>query len=230
MKYSRLFHSAGPEVGFVPQVYKATVNFDIYHPNSAYHLNFAKADESTLWPIPQLSKKAKKTDLLSVSFMSLSGKLLISSKLHNIISKSKTTGIQFVKTELIIKVGKIEEYWILNPFQSDLSFIDCANSHFGFMDSLGRNILEEIQFSSAKDFIEAYKDSQISAIKNPYPNHRPLVINKIAIHENLGIDFFSVMPLIYGGIGFFVSEKLRDEIESVGCTGVVFKDPNQHYP
>ena len=230
MKYFRLFHSAGPEVGFVPQVYEATVNFDIYHPNSAYHLNFAEADESTLWPKPKLCKRAKKTDLLSVSFMSLSGKLLISSKLNNILSKSKTTGVQSVKAELMVKKGKTEEYWIVNPFLSELSFIDCAYSHFGFMDSMGTNILEEIQFSSPNNFIEAYRDNQKSAIKNPYPNHRPLVINKIAFHENLEIDFFSVMPLIYGGIGFFVSEKLRDEIESAGCTGIVFKEPNEHYP
>jgi hypothetical protein len=33
-----------------------------------------------------------------------------------------------------------------------------------------------------------------------------------------------------GGVGFFVSEKLKNEIENAGCTGMVFTSPNDVYP
>lgn len=75
MNFYRIFHSTGKDVGYYPQVYDAELNFHIEDKNSCVRLSFSKAREITLWPIPKLSYRAKKTDLISISFIGLSDKL-----------------------------------------------------------------------------------------------------------------------------------------------------------
>ena len=53
------------------------------------------------------------------------------------------------------------------------------------------------------------------------------MINHIEVDENLAPDFFSLTSVLDGGIGFFVSEKLKFEIEAAGCTGILFKALNE---
>jgi hypothetical protein len=73
--------------------------------------------------------------------------------------------------------------------------------------------------------------NQKDAISVGYPKHRPLVIKKISFKVDGKIcDFFSIAGMIYGGYGFFVSGKVKDEIQNTGCTGIVFKEPNEKYP
>jgi hypothetical protein len=42
-------------------------------------------------------------------------------------------------------------------------------------------------------------------------------------------DFF-ILNYIEGGVGYFVSESLKIEIEKKGCSGIVFTEPNERYP
>ena len=230
MKYFRLYNSVEKQVGFVPQVHDAVVDFNIYDPASAYHVNFSKASENTLWPIAKLSPKAEKTDLISSSFMSLSNKLLISPKLYQIITNYETKGVQFIKSKLITKSGRKEDYWIVNPFLSDYSFLDPINCKFVYTDSMGKNELEEVKFNFPEEFIQAYIQNKRDAVVIGYPNHRPLIIKEIAFKDDSSPDFFAVSAVLNGYMGYFVSEKLRSAIEEAGCTGIVFTEPNKRYP
>jgi hypothetical protein len=52
-----------------------------------------------------------------------------------------------------------------------------------------------------------------------------LVIENIVLRSDIFVDFFVLSP-VYGGIGYFVSEDLKIEMEKLGCTRIVFKEPN----
>lgn len=231
MIYYRLYHSINEnEIGKFTQVDDAVVPTSVNDINYISRLLFEKANEKTLLPKGILASKAKKTDLISSGFMGFNSRLFVSSKLNNLLSGSNSKGVQSLKTSLIVKKKKEEEYWLINPYLSDLDFIDFNVSSFGFTDAMGNTILEEIKFKSSSDFIRAYNDNKISAIKNPYPNHRPLLITNVVFREDSKLNFFSLASVLYGGIGFYVSEKLKNEIEEAGCTGIVFTEPNERYP
>lgn len=38
------------------------------------------------------------------------------------------------------------------------------------------------------------------------------------------------MKRVYGGVGFYVSEKVKKQIEEAGCTGFFFSNPEEKYP
>lgn len=229
MGFFRLYNSAGMDIGYSPQVSDCILNFNIYDQDSAYYLNFSKATERTLWPQCKLSSKAKKTDLISISFMSLSNKLFVSPKLKEILSLNNTKGVQFIKSKLTIKNKIDEEYWIINPFLSDYTFLKINDCEFVYTDPMGDKILTKKKFHNIKEFQLAFEKNRCDAIKIGYPNHRPLSMQNISLLEDSDVDFFSLSP-VNGGIGFFVSEKLKNEIEKAGCTGIVFTEPNEKYP
>ena len=56
-----------------------------------------------------------------------------------------------------------------------------------------------------------------------------LIISKLIFDATNVVDFF-VVKYITGGVGFFVSERLKKEIETEHCTGIVFTEPNERYP
>lgn len=233
MNYYRLYNSLiVSEIGCYPQVNDAEVDFDIYNKNSAYHLHFAKANPNTLWPVSKLSKKAKKTDLISVSFLGLSNKLLISEKLYSIVSKSHYDDLQFIESRLITKDKKEHEYWIVNPYKNSIANLDPRNSLFSYLKTIGSNERIEpiITFKDSNELTEAFEKNKMNAKLKGIENHTPLVIDKVSLRNDLIVDIFALSPTTNGGIGFFVSEKLKNEIENAGCTGIVFTEPNEKYP
>ena len=203
--------------------------FNIYDKNSAYHLNFFEANDKTLWPVPKLSGKAKKTDLVSTSFMSLSNKLLISKKLFSILATAKSPGIQTIKSKLITR-GKSEDYWIINPLKSKIACLDLNKSSFAFLHSIGGNIKTNLLFSSFTELNDAFEQNKNDAKSGGLENHKPLIIDVISIKEDCEDDFFVLSPINHGGIGFFVSESVKNKICEAGCTGIVFTEPNEKYP
>lgn len=226
MNFFRLLESTGTDVGQYPQVIDANVDFDIYEKRSSYHLNFTEAIGTTIWPIPKLSNKAKKTDLISVSYMGLSSKLLISNKLYIILNSINSKGIQFINSKLIFKKQIEENYWIVNPHISDFSFLDIKNCNFVYTDAMGKIEISDENFDSIEDYIKVYLKNKQDAISIPYPNFHPLFFKKVAIKNDTSIEFFALSG-VSGGIGFYVSERLKEDIEAAGFTGIVFKHLNE---
>lgn len=160
--------------------------------------------------------------MLSASFSGLSGRLVVSKRFQEILEGFSSEGVEFLKSSVLTSKGKTEDYWIVNPFQSGYNFLDFNNCEFSYMDGMVRNIIEKANFSSAEDFIHAYLENRKSAISNPYPNHRPLMITKIVIKPTYDWDFFSIAPIKPGGKGFFVSEVLKRKIEDEKFSGIEF--------
>lgn len=231
MKFFRIYNSSkAEEVGFYPQVFNAVVNYDIYDENSAYHLHFSKATEKTLWPICKLSGKAKKTDLISISFTSLSNQLLVSSKLYSIIANNNSSSVQLIKSKLIINAKKQDEYWIINPIISKISNLDIHNSTFAYLKSIGSTNKTFIRFENMNDLIiEFDRNNQVAKSRN-LENYKPFIIDEVFINKACEDDIFALAPLDYAGIGYFVSEKIKKEIQAAGCTGIVFTESNEKYP
>ncbi len=228
MKYFQIHNSCNfKEIGFAPQVHSALVEYNIYEKNSSYNLNISKSSTETLWPIPKLSNKAKITDLISTSFMGLS-QFVMSDKLKNIILKGNVNGIEFIETKLITKKETLENFWIINPFELHFDFLNFENTEFVFKNRINYEIMKRIKFSSLKDFLSTLDDNKNNAIENN-ANFEPLQIDKIVFTSMTNADFFCI-DRVYSGIGYYVSEDLKNKIAEQGCTGLVFTDPNERYP
>jgi len=228
--FFRLFNSADErEVGFVPQVYKAKVDFDINGPDSSIHLNLSPSESNTKWPVPILAKRAKKTDLISVSFAGLSNCLLVSKKLYLIFNQFRQQGVQFIETPLFFSDGSSDTYWIVNPYLTSFSVLNVRDCEFIFTDRFGKVELRKVQYEKTEDLERAFKENRADATRMD-TDFSPLWIDSISFVNEISIDFVFVPAMRYGYLGYFVSKQLKDEIVNQKCTGLVFTDPNENYP
>ncbi len=58
---------------------------------------------------------------------------------------------------------------------------------------------------------------------------QPLSISRLTFNQNYSVDFFSI-ERVWGGYGYFVSDKLQKALENNKCSGMIFVDPNERYP
>ncbi len=229
MKYFRIYRTCDEKIiGVGSQITEGLypTTFDSYR--GLYMYSFKKVNKDVEIPKAILSKKAKLVDIISASFLS-AGQFFISNKLQNIFSNYLIEGLEFLPTSIIFQNKEIKDFWITNPYQSSFSFLDVLNSEFAFTDSMGSLVKEVIKFKDVNEYLEAFEKNKLDAIKIGYPNFKPLAINKIVLKKDITIAAFSIIG-VYGGIGIFVSEMLKNKIEEAGCTGIVFTDVNHRYP
>jgi hypothetical protein len=229
MKYFRINNASdGKAIGFYPQVSNGIYPTTRDSSNALGMLLYnEKVKLNTEIPKGILHKRAKLTDLLSVSF--LSGSLFLSERLKSIITEHSCKGVQFLNTSIMVREKENTSFYILYPHESDYSFLDMKKTEFVFKDIMLKEILNKVEFKSVNEYLLALNENKKDAIRIGFPSFRPLIIDKIAIIENYDIDFFSI-ERVHGGIGYFVSEKLRLQIEEAECTGIVFTQPNEKYP
>lgn len=214
MKYFRIQHSTNlKEIGKFSQcdngIFVSTWN----SPNSLLSFFMKKADNENL-EVPEfyIDRKAKVTDLLSVSFVSF--KLVISTKVKNLIEEFKYDGIQFFRSALHSDSEVVnKEYWILNPYGFRNEFI-----HFP-LSTIECRLKVDISYHEVNDIVEfnqfmedSKKESKICVIDK-------LTLNKAKINE----EFF-LLQGVSGGIGYFVSENLKNKMIKAGCSGIEFEE------
>ena len=221
MKVFRVRNSVEPKVigsKKFPQVRDAKGDFNVqsfnHIGNSLFFLN--QINVEPILPELVLWDSSKATDLISSSFSGTGYGLICSNKLKEIIEKVAHRSIQFFEITLHHKVN-IFNYWYLHPFKANNEFIDYKESEIWEEKSFLK--VRRREFSDVDSFI-----GEVKQVKYPYP----LNIVKYSLKKVLP-DFF-ILTFIEGGIGFFVSENIKNEIESAGCSGIVFKDPNELYP
>lgn len=214
-----------------PQVEKVIIPTTWDDPNYIGNYIFEKPNENVLVPKAVLSSKSKLTDLISAASVGLTTNLLISDRLKILIENSKNSGIIFFKTTLIHpKIQNEIPYWILHSFDSAYEILDLQQSSFSLVnDEIAMNVKAPINFHSSEQIRRRYKDIYDKAFRNP-PESEYLIIDKIIFKEKAEIDFFSLRNILNGGIGYYVSEDLKTEMEKEGCTGMVFRKPNEPYP
>ncbi|RZL39910.1 MAG: hypothetical protein EOP00_27330 [Pedobacter sp.] len=228
IKYWRLYSSAEKEVGFVPQIIGPVFKGLYNDKNQLWNTYLKPIDPTTIIPKAHLQKKAKITDLMSVGFAS--GNLFVSEKLKQIIKPFNTDGIQFAETEIITKTGEYIKVNLMHPYETDYKFIDASNTEFCYTNSMGDMLLSRVYFNSGQEYYKAQIDNRTKISQIETMDYEPLIINKIAFKEEINIDILSVFGIKYGGVGFFVSQTLKDKILEEKCTGVIFRELNERYP
>jgi hypothetical protein len=172
-----------------------------------------KVDRNVLIPKARLRLKSTKiTDILSGWGHGFTGRLLISDTLKNIIEKSKQHGVQFFYTTVFDFSGEKQfSYWLANVYIFFPEYIDYPKCEIWVATIDGKD-KERVHVVSYTDFQQ--KSNQYAP--------REFEISKVALLENqIEYDFFALdkMP---GVVSYFVSERLKNEIEKNACTGIEF--------
>lgn len=213
MKYYRLKHSwIDKEIGQFPQVSECTYDVNVNDPRFIDNLGFLeKLENDVKVPAGKLANRAKITDLVSASPKGLSGKLLISNRLKQIIKKYSDNKAQLFETYILSK-GTKYVYWLLHPYCFDFEYIDFKRS----LVKIENENLERvpIQINSFEEFQEKLEYAKIK--------RKLIFIDSISFKVNTSSDLFFIR-YVYGGLGYYCSEKLKSEIEDSGCTGLIFE-------
>jgi hypothetical protein len=227
MNYYRLANSATASVvGTVPQVQELIYPSRRDSPNLVTNFFFRKSDGYTELPALKLAKKGKSTDFLSTV---TAGRLCISNKMKEIIEQEEVYGIEFLEVDLVTK-DSTSQYWLLNPFDPGYRFLDLQKSKFVIMaDVPSRVPIKDVSFNDFNEVVEGFRNNDKSARENGIM-HKPLMMSEIAVREDAEVDLFVLRGDLYTGIGFFVSDRLKQRLVNAGCTGVLYGPLNGPMP
>jgi len=197
------------EIGKYPQSEDSVILTTTDDPLFTDNLRWRKVDRY-LAPKPILMKKAKLTDLIS-AVRGTSLRLVISDKLKTILEKYSGS-MQYFYTSVIYKGEEIEDYWLTNPFEFDYDAVDYTKSIVTLRERTTW-VDKPVIVKSADEFEELVEKIEET---NLAPHIRP-------VHFLPPVKDFFVLSYVRGGIGYYVSEKLKKEIEDAGCTGIRFR-------
>lgn len=171
---------------------------------------FKKKIDSNNIEIPEfnLVNKARQTDLLSTNFLDLM--LVVSPRFKDLLNLKNNKDLQFFRS--IIHGNKTSaECWIINPFSFKNDYIDYRASIIKCSDSTGSSYLRVMNQREFEQLIESgRKNGKIYVISSP----------KLYL-DNVKEDFF-LLDGVAGGIGYYVSENLKKEMDHTGFTGITF--------
>lgn len=213
MKYFRIQHSTNlKEVGLFPQCTDAKNYTEIQEFGLGY---FDKISNPFLLPQPILRNKSKLTDLLNVVPVSSPVFLVLSDDLLNFIIPRINVGYQRWKLtshgqgEIITKYNLFHKS---NP--SERQLIDFKNSEFILKNNETKKE-EKVSLSNYNEFHENW-------MKLIYSNHSMEIKSVTLDLQKFTNDVFRIIQLYSLGIGYYVSEKLKNEIQNKGFTGIQF--------
>jgi len=221
MNYFRIRHTLSTKVlGHHPQVKDIKHNCDVWdEPKFIEHLKFEKINFEPIVSNPILYSKSNKTDLIESLGIGFTLRLLISSKLKNILTEYNQKEFQYFPCSIFHNNIEHMNYWILNSFGDNQVFIDFKKSEVQLRSRKpeGGTKLNSISITSLEDF-----DRNLEFHRN---SKSLLNIVKVVLKENINKDFF-VLRNVDGGLGYFISEKLKIEIEDADCSGIEFQPIN----
>ena len=169
----------------------------------------------------ELFANAKLNDLI-MEGGPVSGFLVMSGKLKTILEKYRKTGLQFFNINIIKRKEFFTDYWLLNMYEFNHDYIDFANSIVihQLKKAGGGTEAKEIKVKSTEEFNNHLKIAQEKL--------EVITIQKVALNEDLITEDFFMLKHVFGG-NRFVSEKLKQEIEQAGCTGIEFQPSELSY-
>jgi hypothetical protein len=137
--------------------------------------------------------------------------LTISNRLKEILEKNSHGNIQFIPLTIYYKKKYLTNYWLTNIlfFDNEKAINYCESLIFEC------HFNTEIKMISMND----YEDFKQNEIKLEWPNN--LFIEKVVFKSKVDHNLCTIRR-VSGGAGYFVSEKLKEEIELAGCTGIEF--------
>ncbi|WBX96183.1 imm11 family protein [Chryseobacterium gambrini] len=167
------------------------------------------------------NKKASLTDLIEIWNVGFNLNLLLSGKLKNIIEKyiDKKKG-EFINCPIIKDGIEYTDYWLFNGYNFNQEYIDFQNSLIKYekqADDFETSYNTKMIFLSVNSLEEFEKYVDVAKEKAEI-----ITIEKLTLKENSIPDEFFMLRYVFSGI-YFISEKLKKEIEDAGCTGIEFQ-------
>lgn len=217
MDFYRMSVSSGTDIGKTFPQSQDEINIvsieDIKHfRNQKPYILLA---DDVVMPEPILHPKAILTDLVSTVAISLG--LLVSERLKLIIEKlTSPSEIQFISVNLHSKKAQFK-YWLLWPLQFDMALIRYDVSEI-YKDSTLLGPFEKMHIKSYQEYLDALKLIE----KNFSHSREGMEITSLFFQEGISKNFLQIEN-VKGGIGYFVSDNLKKQIESAGCTGISFE-------
>jgi hypothetical protein len=189
MRYFVIGNSLNTQIlGNYPQTKTIKYNCDVWNePHFIEHVHNEKIDFEPIVSNAILSPKSKLTDLIDVTGMGFTRKLLISSKLRKIIEKYCKSGIQFFQSPIIHRTDIIPDYWVMNAYNIRLDLIDYYNSEIFSRrrKAEGGTYLIEEKISDMDSFIKKREEYNSKKTGN-------LFIKKVKILPRANEDFFTL--------------------------------------
>ncbi|WP_276977724.1 DUF1629 domain-containing protein [Flavobacterium filum] len=227
MKYYRLQFTLnskyyGSKNGYVKDyIHKSSIN----DPKFIGKIKNEKIDFKPYLLDIEIFENSKIADLIE-SGGQVSTKLILSGKLKSIIEKHRKTGMQFFNINILQKKNVHTDYWILNMYEFNLEFInfkECIVYHEKKSEDYSTTYKTENIIINPKSYIEFLKYRE-----EAQENMEMVKIEKLSILDSIDENFF-MLKHVLGGIGYFVSETLKKEIEDAGCTGIEFQPVELSY-
>ncbi len=201
-------------IGTYPQATSANHRVRVDHPQHSNTIYLKKVKpEDVITPSPILEKKAILTDLMVGSVAGISWKLMISDKFKQLLESAHNPGVQFFPMSVIYKGIELKNYWMANPFAFDNQFINYPKSKTVVV-GFGGIFLKEIEIHDFEEYSRLVKSNS---------GDEAVTIKEVVLNKGISQDLL-ILYNIPGAVGYYVSEKLKYEIEEAGCTGIEF-DP-----
>lgn len=222
MKYYSMRHSLDKKVlGHYPQVKDIIYHCHVWdEPLFIDRFHFEKINVIPIIANPILHLKSKLTDIIDTkSAMGFSYRKLISGKLKGILEKNKNHDLQFIQCSVFQNGIEHKDYWLLNGFEFNPEYIDIKKSviyyekqseDYNTSFKTNKIYLNLKNLSEFMEYIEIAKDKA-----------EIICIEKLFLNDNISDNLF-MLRYVFGGM-HFVSEKLKQEIEDAGCTGIEFQ-------
>jgi hypothetical protein len=224
MKYYSLEHSSDSKV-IGKSAYPQTEGVYTHIDNPQYFFNAfkenTKIDRVVEFPMAKIRRKSVKlTDLLSGSGYGFEKRLLISNKLKLVLDNTHFIGFQFFETKVFdFQMIQQYSYWLSNVYLFFPEYVDYSKSEL-WTDTFDGKGEERV-------FCDSYEEYQHKG--NLYAP-RKIYLRKVEfIESQIEHDFFALNN-VYGAMSYYVSERLKEAIESAGCTGMKFIKPDEGYP
>ena len=209
MKFYELAYSAQEaEIGSTyPQSQTARELVKVTDSRHLWTQEIGRLRDDIVLPQPVLHPDARLTDLISTTS---TWRLILSGKLKSILEKYiYPESCQFLPMK-IHHINKQYDYWMVNTIMFDMEVIDYQSSEI-WVDGAGGTKLYKLNCLDQYDFQE--KTGELVLPKR-------VSIKKAALTEKTDKQFIQ-LQYVYG-TGYFVSEKLKREIDDTGCTGMKF--------
>lgn len=225
MKYYFLRNTLSVKIkGFYPQIKSVKYYCHIWNtPNFMGNIHFEKFPDDVVLATPILNEKANLTDLIEIGDVGFNLNLLISGKLKEVLEKyiGENNG-EFINCPIMKSDVEFSDYWVFNGYSFNQEYIDFNNSLIKYekqdddFETTYKTKMIFLSLENLKQFDEYVKIAQEKT--------ELITIEKLILKENISSDFF-MLRHVFNGI-YLVSEKLKQEIEEAGCTGVEFQPSN----
>lgn len=164
------------------------------------------------FPIFSLDKKAKITDFIYDINTGVSW-LLINKRFLDIIKNFKVEEYQFYKVKVRTKTGEVLDYFmIFLNHTRDKSYISWENTRFRQTTRFMQEDIKVLNFQNFEEFDKLKR--------NLYETNEEIALEYLHLkNSEISSDLFR---LRWVDSGFFISENLKNELESQKITGIRF--------